>query len=112
VEHHAIVIARSRSVGPNEQSDHPEFWLAPSDHDSTSKVHREKSAKRALGDFDGAAEDCWAAAVFSLKTQQNVMNKPIRITRRIRAKSEFFWKRQVIEDRASRGRILHREWQV
>jgi hypothetical protein len=62
--------------------------------------------------FDGAAEDCWAAAVFPLKTQQNVMNKPIRITRRIRAKSEFFWKSWVIEDRASRGRILHREWQV
>ena len=39
--------------------------------------------------FDGAAEDCWAA-VFPLKTQQNMMNKPIRITLRIRVKSEFF----------------------
>ena len=41
--------------------------------------------------FNVAAEDCWAPAVFPLKTQQNVMNKPIRITRRMRAKLELFW---------------------
>jgi Aldo/keto reductase family len=62
--------------------------------------------------FDVAAEDCWAPAVLPLKIQQNVMNKPIRITRRIRAKSELFWTSWAIEDRTSRCRILHREWQV
>ena len=36
------------------------------------------------------AEDCWAPAISPLKTQQQVMQKPIRITRCIGAKSEFF----------------------
>jgi hypothetical protein len=41
--------------------------------------------------FDVAPVDCWAPAVFPLRTQQNEINKPIRSTRRIRAKSELFW---------------------
>ena len=41
--------------------------------------------------FDVAAVDCWAPAVFPLRTQQNEINKPIRNTRRIQAKSELFW---------------------
>jgi hypothetical protein len=56
--------------------------------------------------------DCWAPAVFPLRTQQNEMNKPILSTRRIQAKSELFWGSWVIEDQASRGLILHGEWQV
>ena len=59
--------------------------------------------------FDVVAEDCWAPAMFPLKKQQNVMNKPIRITLCIRAKSELFWNSCVIEDLAPRDRILHRE---
>ena len=42
--------------------------------------------------LDVAVVDCWAPAMSPLKTQQNVVNKPIRIIRRIRAKSELFWK--------------------
>ena len=41
--------------------------------------------------FDVAPVDCWAPVVFPLRTQQNEINKPIRSTRRIRAKSELFW---------------------
>jgi hypothetical protein len=41
-----------------------------------------------LGEVVG--EDCWAAAVFPLKTRQKVMNKPIRIARRIQANLELF----------------------
>ena len=41
----------------------------------------------ALG-FDVAAEVCWARAIPPLKTQENVMNKPTRITRCIRTDSQ------------------------
>jgi hypothetical protein len=41
--------------------------------------------------------------VLPLKTQQNVMNKPIRITPRIRVKSEFFLNGWMIENRTSQG---------
>ena len=61
---------------------------------------------------DVAPVDCWAPAVFPLRTQQNEINKPIRSTRRIRAKSELFWDSWVIQDLASRGHILHGELQV
>ena len=62
--------------------------------------------------FDVAPVDCWAPAVFPLRTQQNEINKPIRSTRRIRAKSALFWGSWVIQDLASRGHILHGELQV
>ena len=49
--------------------------------------------------FGVAGEDCWAAVLFPLKTRQNAINKPIRITRRIQANLELFWNSRVIEDR-------------
>ena len=58
--------------------------------------------------FDVTAEDCWPPAMSPLTTQQNVMNKPIRIILRIGAKSELFGDRTV---RAARS-ILHRVKQV
>ena len=62
--------------------------------------------------FDVAPVDCWAPAVFPLRNQQNEINKPIRSTRRIRAKSALFRDSWVIQDLASRGHILHGELQV
>jgi hypothetical protein len=62
--------------------------------------------------FDVGAEDCWAPAISPLKTQHNVMNKPIRITLCIGAKLELFWNSWVIEEWPLRDRILHRERQV
>ena len=54
--------------------------------------------------FDGSAEDCCAAAVSPLKTQQNVMNKQIRITRRIRSRFE----RRFPADAAAQSSIFRR----
>ena len=39
--------------------------------------------------FDSVAEVCWATALFPVKTEQNVMNRRIRITRRIRSNVSF-----------------------
>ena len=50
--------------------------------------------------FAVAREDCWAAAVLPLKTQQNVINKTIRMTRRRRNFCHsrplpiYFWRAQ------------------
>jgi hypothetical protein len=40
--------------------------------------------------LDVAPVDCWAPAVFPLRTQQNEINKPIRSTRRIRRNQSSF----------------------
>ena len=54
--------------------------------------------------FAGLGFDCWPPAMSPLTTQQNVMNKPIRIILCIGAKSELFGDRTV---RAARS-ILYR----